>query len=477
MAEATILHVRGAGATAIGYGRLGVKLVDAIERAGVDVFNDLGEVPTEVGPKRALERVRDGRQAPSPTNVVSWIATPGHASWWHEGQHASVFTMWEATRLPEAYRESMDEFDTIIVPSEHNVELFGRYHPNVRYVPLGIDPNDWHYTPREESHQFRFLCGGSGARKGTDLAHKAFRTVFPRPARLDPVPTLVMKNPKGEDFYGPHVEMVTGRMSDADEIALYESCHVYVQPSRGEGFGLQPLQAIAQGMPTILTNAHGHAAYAHLGIGIGWHYDEAAYFIYGNADKWWEPDFDELCEAMYDTYHNYAPHVAKAKESARIVADEWTWDRSAQAWIDAHDGALDEPYRGNGAVHMPARKLYPVIVNRLYGADISGAHLQFHPFVKDENGKDTEERRLYWETADIKRILFEAKVLHPDCLTDYNLADNAGVWDLGLDEDQARRIPEYTAAQGHCGACGQPLNSKPTLADEIYEDLIAQAGA
>ena len=65
---------------------------------------------------------------------------------------------------------------------------------------------------------------------------------------------------------------------DSEELDLYRSCHAYLQPSRGEGFGLQPLQALALGRPTILTNAHGHASFAHLGIPLDSTMQKAAYF-------------------------------------------------------------------------------------------------------------------------------------------------------------------------------------------------------
>ena len=58
------------------------------------------------------------------------------------------------------------------------------------------------------------------------------------------------------------IHLMTGKLTSEEEVALYSMCHVYVQPSRGEGFGLRPLQAIAQGCPTIATNAHGHAAFS-----------------------------------------------------------------------------------------------------------------------------------------------------------------------------------------------------------------------
>src|SRR6185436_5014833 len=254
---------------------------------------------------------------------------------------------------------------------------------------------------------------------------------------------------------------------------------------------------MAQGMPTILTDAHGHADFAHLGIPISASLTKSGYFIYGDAGDWWEPDFEQLCEAMWDTYQHYEIHAARAHQNAGVIARDWTWANSAQAYIDAHDGEMDKPYHGAGTHHFPVQKLYPVMVERYHRCEIAGSMLQFHPWHQDEHGNYLKdgERRLYWESADVKRILFEAERLHPDCLVDFKVGDESGVWDVGLDKGQAEKIPGYTARHAYCNECGQRLGDKPTLTDDIltemeemanrrvaheddmYEEQIMQAGA
>lgn len=438
-----MLHVRGDTATVIGYGRLGVKLADALESLGVDVYNsmDAPNPPTHL--QRRIEGTRVGQ-----TNVVTWVSTPGHARGWHKGQYAVLFSMWEAMRLPESYREYLHNFDQIIVPSDHNLELFGKYHPNVSVAYLGVDPSEWFYVPRRPpADEFRFMVGGSGQRKGVDLVVKAFRKVFKTwPADM-PVPKLILKNPKGEDYFGDRIEVIAGHLSDADEQSLYESVHCYVQPSRGEGFGLQPLQAMAQGIPTILTAAHGHASFAHLGYGLSSKPSTSAYFIYGDAGDWWEPDFAELCDHMLDVYTNYASAVEVGKHAAEVVAKEFTWERTAQRYIDVIGmDRLTTPYTGDGSWFTPEAKLYPIVVRREWRADIAGQMFLFKPGVT------------YYEVADIKRILFEGDVLDPVCLQ----GDGE---DTGLLPSEVAEIAAYTARREWCDHCGQRIGSGEQRAD------------
>lgn len=457
MSELTLIHVKN---RSMGYGRAGVDLAAALTKQGVKVWDTLGPTPDGVSVSEAHTPREGDIPPPYPTANVCWVSVPGHANWWYEGQKAAVFTMWEASYLPEAFRENLHEFDQIIVPSYDNVELFSQYHDNVKFVPLGVDATKWKPRTRPPVHgQFRFLIGGSGARKGTDLAHRAFRTVFPKPDTLDPAPTLVMKNPKGEHFYGPGIEVVSGRLTDEEEIDLYASCHAYVQPSRGEGFGLQPLQAMSTGMPTILTNAHGHESFAHLGIPIGWEWADSDYFIYGDAGKWWEPDFEELCEAMWDVYKNYTTHATRARDAALHINNNWTMKQSAEKFAACFD--LDAPPVKGNKVHRTVRKLYPVVVDRIYVADIGGVRHVFQPGKK------------YYEPADVKRILFESGKLDPICLEQ----SMEGVVDSGLHPMQLGMKEEYAAEHSYCPTCAQRLNTVPTRAEDIYDDMMAQAGS
>lgn len=472
MKPLNLLYVHGAG---MGYGRLGVKLAESLADMDVDIYD---RIPLPHEPRRHSEGLLARGDKPMPhflaTNTLKetdgkregicgtacWVSVPVHAAGWWKGQKVCIFTMFEATRLPESFRETLHNFDTVIVPSPQNVELFGQYHDNVKLVPLGVDPAQWHYTPRKPvGRYFNFLIGGSGKRKGTDLAYRAFRTVFPRPPKTGPIPRLILKNPKGEEYVehnderypiilDEQCEMIAGKITGEDEIALYEQAHCYLQPSRGEGFGLQPLQAMAQGLPTILTNAHGHESFAHLGIPLGYSMSKAAYFIFGDAGQWWEPGFEELCEAMWEVYSNYEPHREAAHQSALKIGETFTWEHTARNFLDAL-GELKE-YDGPHEWVDPEVKRFRARLVKPWACSIAGASYQF------EGGKD------YWIFADVKRVLWEAGLLDPECCGDE---------DGGLSPEQVAQIEEYTATHGYCMLCNQKLGSGVHKSDEIYAEM------
>lgn len=454
--ELNLNYVHG---SAIGYGRYGVNLAKSLKELGVNVYDDLP------GPDRTLyeEDERDPSDRSSKKcNVVCWVSVPTHARGWYKSQYSVISTMWEAMHLPEQFRENLHNFDLVIVPSHQNLELFSKYHDNVKLVPLGIDPKDWYYTPRKPpTSDFRFLIGGSGERKGTDLAFKAFKKLWGKEGSWGdgPIPRLIMKNPKGERFYSERVEIIGGRLSAEAEIALYENSHCYIQPSRGEGFGLQPLQALAQGMPTILTAAHGHDSFAHLGYGISATPQKSGYFIYGDAGDWWEPNFDELCERMEFVYNNYATACGHAQVAADAIAEQFTWEQTATKFIDViGPQRLTTPFTESEWI-VPDNKLFKVITLKDWDTDIAGTVYHF------KKGKE------YWEMADVKRILFEAGLLDPACIEAMDDQDNFRDFEHSLTEKQLERVESYSAAHEHCPTCGQKLNTKPTRSDELLEKM------
>ena len=427
----------------IGYGRYGMNLARELELAGVEVLDTLDKWDEK------------------PANTVCWVSIPPHVMGYHGGQELHISTMWEGMRLPEGFRDNLYHFRKVIVPSDQNVELFSRYHKDVVKVPLGIDPLKWHYVERQKPGPFfTYMIGGSGIRKGVDLAHAAFKKVWGKEGSWGsgPVPKIVFKSPSVYDVWGARIEHVNGYLSEEQERALYGMTHCYLQPSRGEGFGLQPLQAIAQGIPTILTDAHGHKDFSHLGYGLSASLTQSAYFYHGDAGEWWEPSLDELCEYMHYVYYNYDEACQFAKMAGEIAREQFTWQHTATQFIEAVGvDTLCTPYKGDGSKWQRlVQRQFPVKTVKFWPCSIAGTDYQFVP------------GELYYVPADVKRILFEQGVLHPDCIvsTTGELTED----EIGLTPDQVAKIPEYCIERMHCQMCGQQLNSSPKWEPKFDDD-------
>jgi len=384
--------------------------------------------------------------------------------------------MWEASELPEANREMLHEYDQIIVPSMENFDLYSRHHPNVAYVPLGIGP-EWHYRPRDElfynestidlydldgdrmegravplsAPSFRFMCAGTSiSRKGIDLTAEAFAMAFPDRMMLNPRPELIFKSPLGVTPPDAVTQTINGYMPDADEIDLYAGIHCFVSLARGEGFGLQPLQAMAMGIPTILTDAHGHKAFAAFGIPVPARLVPAPEEMgFGEAGEWWEADVLYAAERMRAVYEDYALFAQQAAYRSTIIHERFSWHRSAQLLLDAigeENLNVFPQTSGFDMWHGLEPMKYLIRVTVPYAGTVNGMQYRYEPGVD------------YWDVADIKRQIGRQGILDHSC--------------IGVD-GIVKADSRLSGAHSYCPTCQQRLNTNPTKADDILASLEA----
>jgi glycosyltransferase involved in cell wall biosynthesis len=218
---------------------------------------------------------------------------------WFTGQHRVLFSMWETDTLPSNFRLWLGQFDQVIVPCEHNVELFSKFHKDVSYCPLGVDHKFWKPMPKPDG-VFRFQGGGSlWKRKGLDVLVKAFNALNLPDAELH-----IKAAPHAQDVpsqnLGDKVFLNRTWMSPIEQREWYSKADCFVAPARGEGFGLMPLQAIASGIPTIVSDSTGQAQFAHLAFGVVPCGKSKAETV----GQWDEPNQKILEELMMEAYTN-----------------------------------------------------------------------------------------------------------------------------------------------------------------------------
>jgi glycosyltransferase involved in cell wall biosynthesis len=369
----------------LGYGRMGAGWDAALAGMGIDIYAD--------------------EAAGIFCEAVMWACPANHVRGWRSRQRRFVITMWEATHLPAGLHETIHEFEAVFVPSKQNQELFSEVHDNVVLAHLGVDPVRWAYKPRiPDDRFFNVYAPGQGKRKGTDVAVAAFKAAFPKDHKLDPEPHLILKALRREEYDDERFEHVSGVISSEYEATLYDQAHCSLNLARGEGFGLFPIQAIAQGIPTILTDAHGHAEFSHLGYPVAASLVPAQKFLYGDAGDWWEPHLDEAVDQLREVYFNYDHSLEFAKAASEVARTQFSWERSAKVIAEAigDSEVLTEP----GEYVPTTRRLFLLRVNRWVDPFIGGTHFEF------------EREHDYRVPADVRRVIEDAGYLEPSCLED-----------------------------------------------------------
>src|SRR5262249_54099240 len=124
------------------------------------------------------------------------------------------------------------------------------------------------FFDREIAGEFRFLCLAENTpRKNLPMLVNCFERAF---AGRTGVRLVLKLGLLGEGELSQHItqpEKVTflteAIEGDAGLAALYGGAHCFVLPTRAEGFGMPILEAMATGLPVIVTNYSGHLDFCH----------------------------------------------------------------------------------------------------------------------------------------------------------------------------------------------------------------------
>ncbi len=229
-------------------------------------------------PGMAIER-RDpggrtlGTAPPMPAQVEVRHSFPPDLSPAASGRLALI-QPWEFGAVPRDWVEPIKrDVDELWVPSEYVRRMYldaGIPAERVVVIPNGVDPQLFRPAgprldlPTGGGTTFLFV-GGLISRKAPDVAVAAYQRAF---AGRDDV-TLVMKDFGADSIYAsvdrsrlqkyaetgelPRIVYLTDELDDAEMAALNRSCDVLLLPYRGEGFGMPVLEAMACGLPVIVT--------------------------------------------------------------------------------------------------------------------------------------------------------------------------------------------------------------------------------
>jgi len=186
---------------------------------------------------------------------------------------------WEFGSLPKAWIAPLRNLvDEIWVPSRFVRDTFiqsGIPTDRVQVVPNGVEPARFHPGvppyPLRTTKKFKFLfVGGTIHRKGIDILLESYTQAF---MRDDDVCLVIKDMGVGEVYKGqtageriaeyqarsaaPEIEYIQDNLRDPQLAGLYTACQCLVHPYRGEGFGLPIAEAMACGLPVMVT---GHGA-------------------------------------------------------------------------------------------------------------------------------------------------------------------------------------------------------------------------
>ncbi len=264
------------------------------------------------------------------------------------GKHTVGWTMLEVTGLPAAWVAGCNSMDEIWVPASFNVDTFRSSGVTVpiHVVPLGVDVDYFHpeITGFRPSTRFTFLSVFEwGERKAPEVLLRAFAEEFKDSEDVLLLLSVSNRDPQVDVHQqiaaldlpptAPIVVMLNPTFTSHQMGSLYRSADAFVLPTRGEGWGMPVLEAMACGLPVIATRWSGLADFLHEGVGYPLEpkrlVPAEARCPYYEGFEWADPDVEQLRALMRQVADDPEAAREKGLVAAAEVAATWTWDHVA----------------------------------------------------------------------------------------------------------------------------------------------------
>jgi hypothetical protein len=344
-------------------------LLEALEEQGVrTVYRyvygrgtpyPLAEPESVLDHRLATIRCRDAPRRPMGSRPpVAVVFAQGGVFRRNAGRYKIGFTMLEVDGFPKEWVRQARRMDEVWVPSELNRQGFldGGLDRPVYKIPLGVDPRYFHEGVKGHPNplsEFVFLTVLEwGERKEPWLLLKAFSDVFSarEPVRL--LCKVINRDPSvrlKDEIRRLGLAASGGRISFLFNFefpyyqlgSLYHSADAFVSTSRGEGWNMPLMEAMACGLPAIATDWGAHREFFHGGVGypleVRGTVPADARCPYYEGFRWADPDPEHLRALLREVYENREEARRRGAAAAREVADKWTWAHSARRIVERLD--------------------------------------------------------------------------------------------------------------------------------------------
>jgi glycosyltransferase involved in cell wall biosynthesis len=242
---------------------------------------------------------------------------------------------WEESRIPAATIAELGAFAAVLAPTRFVAKALidsGLSIP-VRVVGHVPDLAAFGRLPTRRpapGEKFTFLHVSSGfPRKGVDLLLSAFAKAF---GSDDPVRLLIKVFPNPHNDVAdqvarcagaPEIVLIDADLAEADLLDLYRGADAVVLPTRGEGFNIPATEAMAAGIPLIVTGFGGHMDFctpdnARL---LDYRFAPSASHLATPHSLWAEPDEQDLIDALREAVADRAAGAARALAARAAIAD------------------------------------------------------------------------------------------------------------------------------------------------------------
>ncbi|HVU10984.1 MAG TPA: glycosyltransferase [Phototrophicaceae bacterium] len=207
-------------------------------------------------------------------------------------------------------------------------QSFGLKPPRVSVIPNGValdplpDPLPFRVRYGLGDAPVCLFMGRLQQRKGIDVLVKAFQRIKSRAARLviagpDEGMLSAIKPLLDERM------IVTGYLEGEDRLGALAAADLFCLPATGEGLSMAALEALAAGLPAILSPGCNLPEVAQYGAGV---------IV--------EPQVEPLAQALDDLLNDVVRREAMRLAARRLVHDRFTWESVAEQLEQVYQSAI-----------------------------------------------------------------------------------------------------------------------------------------
>ncbi len=317
-----------------GYGQQNCQFIAGFKKAGIHVSAFATGLADK--PEPLPDYVRDSL-VPTPQPYPVFLVQPPSFRPESKVINRVWFIVWESTKLDPRWVKNIDQSSAIVTPSDWNASCFsacGVEAPIYR-VPLFALPG-YEYRPYVAKDKFVYGCSGhlngQAGRKNLSAAIVAFEKAFPRTNDVE------LRVKVGQYDYvelpdDKRIVVTKGHLPTEELKQWYADLDVFIHPSKSEGWGFQPLQAMATGRPVIACKYGGVAEYFDGNVGLENTFSYGpAHDMYQDHGHWAEPDVDNLVENMLYAY-SHRDEMVRLGLNGSERAKKYTLDNTMQKLI------------------------------------------------------------------------------------------------------------------------------------------------
>lgn len=268
---------------------------------------------------------------------ILWTIAGSQVDKMPKGNITIAYSMLESTAIPSEWVTILNtKFDAVVVPDPFLKTVYQNSGVKIPIfvLPCGISIDDLLTRPLKKAQQTPFIFGMSALAS----SHKNFMLLadaFIQEFNNDPNVKLVLHDrtessaffdeiyKKIESLHITNISILPQRFSRSMYQDFLSSLDCYVLLSKGEGFSITPREALALGIPCILSNNSAHITLckSKLVRVVDSSIAEPAYYVHlgGVHGFQFNCTIQDVQRALRDVYVNYQLYLAKAHQGREWV--------------------------------------------------------------------------------------------------------------------------------------------------------------